>query len=106
MDNKCGYYGMGKEIIVFLGMEIDEFVMVVGGGGCIFGNFEVLKVVILYLCIVVVELLNVRNIFGGGIIGIYKLEGIGFFFVFLIFWKDLIDDIVVVLDVDVYYMVY
>ena len=34
---------MANEIIDVLGTEIDEFVMAVGGGGCISGNSEVLK---------------------------------------------------------------
>jgi cysteine synthase len=34
---------MAKEILNDLGNDIDEFVMVVGGGGCISGNAEILK---------------------------------------------------------------
>ncbi len=103
LDNKRGYHGMGKEIIASLGTEIDEFVMAVGGGGCISGNSEVLKAAIPHLRTVAVEPLNVRNISGGGTTGTHKLEGIGLSFVPSILRKDLIDDIVAVSDVDAYH---
>jgi cysteine synthase A len=37
-DNKLGYHGMAREILDALVTGVDEFVMAVGGGGCISGN--------------------------------------------------------------------
>lgn len=101
-DNKRGYHGMGKEILAALGTKIDEFVMAVGGGGCISGNSEVLKAAIPGLRTIAVEPLHVRNISGRGTSGTHKLEGIGLSFVPSILRKDLIDDIIAVSDADAY----
>jgi cysteine synthase A len=100
MDNKLGYHKMAEEIIEGLGTEIDEFVMAVGGGGCISGNSEILKGRIPFLKIIGVEPLNVRNISGGNTTGTHKLEGIGLPIVPSILRKDLIDDIIPVSDED------
>lgn len=102
LDNKRGYHGMGKEILAALGTEIDEFVMAVGGGGCISGNSEVLKAAIPNLRTVAVEPLHVRNISEGSTSGTHKLEGIGLSFLPPILRKDLIDEIIAVADEDAY----
>ena len=102
IDNKLGYHLMGKEIINELGTDIDEFVMAVGGGGCISGNSEVLKEAIPNLRTIAVEPYHVRNISGGDTSGTHKLEGIGLSFVPSILRKDLIDDIISVTDQDAY----
>lgn len=102
LDNKRGYHDMGKEIMIELGHNIDEFVQVVGGGGCISGNAEVLKEAIPNIEITAVEPLNVRNISGGDTSGTHKLEGIGLSFVPSIFRRDLVDNIVAVSDEDAY----
>lgn len=102
LDNKRGYHGMGKEILAALGTEIDEFVMAVGGGGCISGNSEVLKAAIPNLRTVAVEPLHVRNISEGNTSGTHKLEGIGLSFLPPILRKDLIDEIIAVSDADAY----
>ncbi|WP_437399100.1 PLP-dependent cysteine synthase family protein [Flagellimonas lutimaris] len=101
-DNKKGYYGMAKEIISALGTHIDEFVMAVGGGGCISGNSEILKEKIPNLKTIAVEPLHVRNISGGDTSGTHKLEGIGLSFIPSILRKDLIDNIIAVSDEDAY----
>lgn len=101
-DNKKGYYGMANEIISALGTHIDEFVMAVGGGGCISGNSEILKEKMPNLKTIAVEPLHVRNISGGDTSGTHKLEGIGLSFTPSILRKDLIDDIIAVSDEDAY----
>lgn len=100
-DNKLGYHPMGKEIINELG-NIDEFVMAVGGGGCISGNSEVLKERFPNMKTIAVEPFNVRNISGGDTTGTHKLEGIGLSFIPSILRKDLIDEIISVTDEDAY----
>ncbi len=101
-DNKRGYHAMGREILDELGTDIDEFVMAVGGGGCISGNSEVLKEHIPNLRTVGVEPYHVRNISGGDTGGTHKLEGIGLSFVPSILRKDLIDEVIAVTDEDAY----
>lgn len=101
-DNKLGYHGMAQEIIDELGTDIDEFVMAVGGGGCISGNLEVLKAQIPNMRTVAVEPHYVRNISGGDTSGKHKLEGIGLSFIPSILRKDLIDEIIPVKDEDAY----
>ncbi len=102
LDNKRGYHGMGHEIIGSLGTEIDEFVMAVGGGGCISGNAEVLKASTPAIKVIAVEPYYVRNISGGDTGGTHKLEGIGLSFVPTILRRDLIDDVIPVKDEDAY----
>lgn len=101
-DNKLGYHAMAEEIINELGTDIDEFVMAIGGGGCISGNSEVLKVQIPKLRTVAVEPFYVRNISGGDTSGKHKLEGIGLSFIPSILRKDLIDEVIAVKDEDAY----
>ena len=103
MDNKLGYHKMAYEIMDELGTEIDEFVMAVGGGGCISGNSEVLKERIPNLKTIGVEPHNVRNISGGDTGGTHKLEGIGLSFTPSILRKDLIDDVIAVTDENAYH---
>lgn len=103
LDNKLGYHEMAKEIIRDLGTEIDEFVMAVGGGGCISGNSEVLKKNTSNLKTIAVEPYYVRNISGGDTSGNHKLEGIGLSFVPSILRKDLIDDVIAVTDDNAYH---
>ena len=102
LDNKRGYHAMGREIVNDLGSEIDEFVMAVGGGGCISGNAEVLKESNPGIKVVAVEPYHVRNISGGDTSGTHRLEGIGLSFVPTILRQDLIDDVVPVKDEDAY----
>ena len=101
-DNKLGYHPMGNEILNELGNDIDEFVMAVGGGGCISGNSEILKGQIPNMKTIGVEPYNVRNISGGDTSGTHKLEGIGLSFVPSILRKDLIDEVISVKDEDAY----
>ncbi|MDC6350945.1 cysteine synthase family protein [Zeaxanthinibacter sp. PT1] len=103
-DNKRGYHPMGREILNELGTEIDEFVMAVGGGGCISGNTEILKEKIPRLRTIAVEPYYVRNISGGDTSGTHKLEGIGLSFIPSILRKDLIDEVIAVTDEDAYKM--
>ena len=102
LDNKLGYHEMAHEIIRDLGTNIDEFVMAVGGGGCISGNSEVLKESIANMRTIAVEPYHVRNISGGDTGGKHRLEGIGLSFVPAILRKDLIDDVIPVKDEDAY----
>lgn len=102
LDNKRGYHGMAREILDEFGTDIDEFVMAVGGGGCISGNAEILTEEIPSVRIVAVEPYNVRNISGGDTSGTHRLEGIGLSFVPTILRRDLIDDVVPVKDEDAY----
>ena len=102
VDNKLGYHAMAKEILADLGTDIDEFVSVVGTGGCISGNSEILKEQIPMLRTVAVEPFFVRNISGGDTNGKHRLEGIGLSFVPSILRKDLIDEIIAVKDEDAY----
>lgn len=101
-DNKSGYHGMGREIVDVLGSDIDEFVMAVGGGGCISGNAEILKDANPETKVVAVEPYGVRNISGGDTSGEHRLEGIGLSFVPSILRQDLIDDVVAVKDEDAF----
>ncbi len=101
-DNKKGYHAMAREIMKVLGTQIDEFVMAVGGGGCISGNSEVLKQHIPGFKTIAVEPAQVRNISGGDTSGRHKLEGIGLSFVPGILRKDLIDEIIPVTDENAY----
>lgn len=102
LDNKLGYHKMAREIIDKLGSEVDEFVMAVGGGGCISGNSEILKKEIPRIRTIGVEPYNVRNISGGDTSGTHKLEGIGLSFIPSILRKDLIDSVIPVSDEDAY----
>lgn len=102
MDNKLGYHSMGKEILNDLGTDIDEFVSVVGTGGCISGNSEILKGQIPNLRTIAVEPYYVRNISGGDTSGKHRLEGIGLSFVPSILRKDLIDEVISVTDENAY----
>lgn len=102
LDNKRGYHSMGREILADLGPDIDEFVMAVGGGGCISGNAEILKAAIPHLKVTAVEPLNVRNISGGDTSGTHRLEGIGLSFVPSILRRDLVDNIIAVSDEDAF----
>lgn len=102
MDNKLGYHAMAKEVLSELGNDIDEFVQVVGGGGCISGNAEVLKKAIPEMRVTAVEPLHVRNISGGDTSGKHKLEGIGLSFLPSIFRRDLVDNVIAVSDEDAY----
>lgn len=102
IDNKLGYYPMAEEILDKLDNQIDEFVVAVGGGGCISGNAEVFKKQIPDVNITAVEPLHVRNISGGDTSGNHKLEGIGLSFLPSIFRKDLIDNVISVSDEDAY----
>ncbi len=103
LDNKLGYHNMAHEIIEELDDDIDEFVMAVGGGGCISGNAEVLKERYPTLKVVGVEPYYVRNISGGDTKGTHKLEGIGLSFTPSILRRDLIDEVVSVKDEDAYW---
>lgn len=100
LDNKLGYHGMAREILTAMDGQIDEFVMAVGGGGCISGNAEILKEQDPQTRIVGVEPYNVRNVSGGDTGGTHRLEGIGLSFVPAILRRDLIDGIVPVKDED------
>lgn len=102
LDNKRGYHAMAEEIVSQLGSDIDEFVVAVGGGGCISGNSEVLKEKIPTLRTIAVEPQNVRNISGGDTSGTHKLEGIGLSFIPSILRTDLIDEVIPVSDQDAY----
>ena len=102
LDNKLGYHGMAREILAELGEGIDEFVMAVGGGGCISGNAEILKESVPSVRIVAVEPYYVRNVSGGDTTGKHHLEGIGLSFVPSILRRDLIDDVIPVKDEDAY----
>ncbi len=102
MDNKLGYHSMGKEIIAELGSNIDEFVAVVGTGGCISGNAEILKKTNPNLRVIAGEPYHVRNISGGDVSGKHRLEGIGVSFTPTILRKDLIDNVMAVKDEDAY----
>ncbi len=101
-DNKLGYHPMAREILGELGPEIDEFVMAVGGGGCISGNAEVLEEAAPGVRVVAVEPYHVRNISGGDTSGKHRLEGIGLSFVPSILRCDLIDAVVPVRDEDAF----
>ena len=101
-DNKRGYHGMGREILDEMPTQVDEFVMAVGGGGCISGNAEVLKEFNHRTKVVAVEPYSVRNISGGDTSGKHRLEGIGLSFVPDILRRDLIDDVLPVKDDDAY----
>ncbi len=102
LDNKRGYHGMGREIVEALDGRVDEFVVAVGGGGCISGNAEVLKESTPAVQVVGVEPYNVRNVSGGDTSGTHRLEGIGLSFVPKILRRDLIDRVVPVRDEDAY----
>lgn len=101
-DNKRGYHAMGREIIDQIDGPIDEFIMAVGGGGCISGNAEILKQHNPATRIVGVEPYHVRNVSGGDTSGQHSLEGIGLSFLPAILRRDLIDDVIPVRDEDAY----
>ena len=103
IDNKLGYHSMGKEIVRDLDFNVAEFVSVVGTGGCISGNAEILKERIPDIKIFAVEPYYVRNISGGDTGGKHRLEGIGLSFTPSILRKDLIEDeVIAVKDEDAY----
>jgi cysteine synthase A len=89
---------MAREILADTNGPIDEFVMAVGGGGCISGNAEIFKEHRPGTRIVGVEPDCVRNISGGDTNGKHRLEGIGLSFVPTILRRDLIDEVVQVTD--------
>ena len=101
-DNKLGYHPMAREILAELGTRVDEFVVAVGGGGCISGNAEVLKEAIPTVRVVGVEPYYVRNVSGGDTSGTHRLEGIGLSFVPSMLRRDLIDEVVPVKDEDAF----
>lgn len=102
LDNKRGYHPMGKEIIDQIDSPIDEFVMAVGGGGCISGNAEILTKHDPNTRIIGVEPYHVRNVSGGDTSGKHRLEGIGLSFLPKILRRDLIDEVIPVKDEDAY----
>lgn len=102
LDNKRGYHAMGREILDQIDGQIDEFVVAVGGGGCISGNAEILKEHNPETRITAVEPYHVRNVSGGDTSGKHRLEGIGLSFLPNILRRDLIDDVVPVRDEDAY----
>lgn len=102
LDNKRGYHGMGREILADIDGPCDEFVMAVGGGGCISGNAEILKAHNPDTRIIGIEPFFVRNVSGGDTKGKHRLEGIGLSFVPAILRRDLIDEIVPVQDDDAF----
>lgn len=102
LDNKCGYHPMGEEIISQIDGPIDEFVMAVGGGGCISGNAEILTNHDTNTRIIGVEPYHVRNVSGGDTSGKHRLEGIGLSFLPKILRRDLIDEVMPVKDEDAY----
>ena len=88
-----------------LDSDVAEFVAVVGSGGCISGNAEVLKEHIPDVRIIAAEPYYVRNISGGDTSGKHRLEGIGLSFTPSILRKDLIEDeVIAVKDEDAYQM--
>ncbi|GAB4334431.1 MAG: cysteine synthase A [Calditrichia bacterium] len=101
-DNKRGYHAMGREILRQLGPEIDEFVAVVGSGGCFSGNVEILKEANPKLRAIAGEPYYVRNISGGDTGGTHRLEGIGLSFVPSIFRGDLVVEVISIRDEDAY----
>ncbi|MEX0301115.1 MAG: PLP-dependent cysteine synthase family protein [Leisingera sp.] len=101
-DNKRGYHGMAQEILADLDGPVDEFVMAVGGGGCISGNAEILKQYNPDIRIIGIEPFYVRNLSGGDTSGSHKLEGIGLSFLPKILRRDLIDEVVPVKDADAF----
>ncbi len=101
-DNKKGYHPMGREVLKDLDGPIEEFVMAVGGGGCISGNSEIFKEAFPKMKTIGVEPWNVRNVSGGDVKGTHKLEGIGLSFKPSILREDLIDKIIPVRDEDAY----
>ena len=103
-DNSRGYHGMAEEIYSEIGGEIDEFIMAVGGGGCISGVSEVLKQRVPELKTIALEPYYVRNISGGDTSGNHCLEGIGLSFVPGILRRDLIDSVMQVKDEDAYHV--
>ena len=102
LDNKRGYHAMGREILGQIDGPIDEFVMAVGGGGCISGNAEILKEHDPETRIIAIEPYHVRNVSGGDTSGKHRLEGIGLSFSPSILRRDLIDAVVAVRDEDAY----
>jgi len=102
VDNRNAYHHMAREILDALGNDIDEFITVVGGGGCFSGNSEVFKKEIPGIRCIAIEPFNVRNISGGDVSGTHKLEGIGLSFVPSIFRSDLVDEVIPVTDEDAY----
>lgn len=102
VDNKLAYHQMAKEILQVLGDAIDEFVCVVGGGGCFSGNSEIFKEKIPNIRCIAAEPRLVRNISGGDTSGHHKLEGIGLSFIPSIFRRDLVHDVIAVSDEDAY----
>ena len=102
VDNRNAYHHMAREILDVLGNNIDEFITVVGGGGCFSGNSEVFKKEIPNIRCIAIEPFNVRNISGGDTSGTHKLEGIGLSFIPSIFRSDLVDEVLAVTDEDAY----
>ncbi len=102
MDNKRGYHEMAREILADIDGPIDEFVMAVGGGGCISGNAEILKEHDPNTRIIGVEPYYVRNVSGGDTSGKHRLEGIGLSFAPAILRRDLIDEVTPVKDEHAY----
>ncbi len=102
-DNKLGYHNMAGEILNELD-DIDEFVSVVGTGGCFSGNVEILKEVNPGMKAVACEPYYVRNISGGDTSGKHRLEGIGLSFLPQIFRNDLVDEIIPVKDEEAFFM--
>lgn len=102
VDNRNAYHLMAKEIIAELDMEIHEFIMGVGTGGCFSGNAELLKKEVPGIRCVAIEPLHVRALSGGDITGKHQLEGIGSGFVPSITRLDLADEIVAVSDEDAF----
>ena len=100
VDNRNAYHNMAREVIDFLGKNIDEFIMGVGTGGCFSGNAELFKKEIPGIRCIAIEPLHVRALSGGDISGTHKLEGIGSGFVPAICRLDLADEIIPVSDED------
>jgi cysteine synthase A len=98
-DNRAGYHAMADETLEALGGRLDEFVMMVGTGGCFSGNAEVFKTRVPGVRCIAGEPMTSRALTHGPLGG-HRIEGTGAGFIPAIYRGDLADAVVAVTDDD------
>lgn len=99
-DNRGGYHPMADETLATLGGRLDEFVMMVGTGGCFSGNAEIFKSKVPGVRCIAGEPATSRALSGLAATGGHRIEGTGAGFVPGNYRADLVDAVIAVTDED------
>lgn len=98
-DNRGGYHAMAHETLDAIG-RLDEFVMMVGTGGCFSGNAEIFKAKVPGVRCIAGEPATSRSLSGVATTGGHRIEGTGPGFVPGNYRANLADAVMAVTDAD------